>query len=340
MTRRSMLVVLPLLAAALLVPLPRAAAQVQQLPDSTFLPTVAQPAFTKRHPRVALDEAHHNFHTLDGRYRAFGALLRADGCEVAPTREPFTAKSLAGFDVLVIANAGARAPASATDSTAMLPAFAPEEIEAVHRWVGDGGALLLIADHAPFGTAAAALSHRFGVDMSQGYTGDSLQAVDAGSVTNLAFTRERGTLGDHPIMNGLAGGSGSGAVGGGSDEGRDRINRVVAFTGQSLLGPAGSTPLMLLSEGSFDLPPAALKMAGNPAAMMAKSVPAKGRSMAVALTAGRGRVVVQGEAAMLSAQIVVRPGQEPYKFGMNQPGLGNQQYALNVVRWLARAGEP
>jgi hypothetical protein len=111
----------------------------------------------------------------------------------------------------------------------------------------------------------------------------------------------------------------------------------VAFTGQSLRGPAGSTPLMLLSECAIDIPPEALKLAGDPAAMIAKAVPAKGRSMAVALQVGRGRVVVQGEAAMLSAQLIIRPGQEPYKFGMNQPGLDNQQYALNLMRWLVGA---
>ncbi|MBM3287632.1 MAG: hypothetical protein FJY88_09845 [Candidatus Eisenbacteria bacterium] len=53
-------------------------------------------------------------------------------------------------DVLVIANA----LGGAEDSSASLPAFTPEEVEAVHAWVSDGGGLLLIADHAPFGEAA------------------------------------------------------------------------------------------------------------------------------------------------------------------------------------------
>lgn len=299
----------------------RARAQVQQLPDSSYKPTVADPAFTKRHPRVLFDEAHHNFHRLDGRYQAFAALLRADGATLTPNRNPFRAESLQGQDLLVIANAAGDAFDSdtASDSTVSRSAFTPEEIEAVHRWVSGGGALLLIADHAPFGSAAKALSERFGVGMSCGYTGDSLQAAESGSATNIAFTRERGSLGSHPIMDGRSE--------------KERIGKIVAFTGQSLSGPPGSTPMMILSEGAFDLPLEALREK-NEAALMAHAAPAKGRSMAVALPVGKGRVVIQGEAAMLSAQVIVKPGAEPHKFGMNQPGLDNSQYALNVVRWL------
>lgn len=300
-----------------------ASAQVQQLPDSTFVPSVAEPAFTSRHPRIAFDEAHHNFHRLDGRYGAFAALLRADGCEVESSREAFSGATLAGHDVLVIANAMGADPVGANDSTVELPAFTPEEIEAVHLWVEDGGSLLLIADHAPFGSAAAALSERFGVDMSRGYACDSLQADSPTSIANIRFTRERKSLGDHPIVNGR--------------NESERIDKVVAFTGQSLRGPAGSTPIMLLSDAAFELPPEAYRGRSDLETMMARAVSARGRSMAVALTVGRGRVVVQGEAAMLSAQVIVRPGHDPYKFGMNQPGLDNQQYALNLVRWLAGA---
>jgi hypothetical protein len=42
--------------------------------------------------------------------------------------------------------------------------------------------------------------------------------------------------------------------------------------------------------------------------------------------------VVQGEAAMLSAQIA---GPEKFKMGMNVPGNDNRQYALNVMHWLS-----
>ncbi|HSN68542.1 MAG TPA: DUF4350 domain-containing protein, partial [Thermoanaerobaculia bacterium] len=217
---------IPVVAVAIALPA-SASAQIQQLPDSAFHPTVESPAFTARHPKILFDEAHHNFHTLDGRYQGFGELMRADGCTTTPNREPFSEKTLKGYDVLVIANALGAVPTGTNDSLVTQSAFRPEEIEAVHHWVSQGGALLFIADHAPFGSAAGALGERFGVNMSKGYSGDTLQAQDPKSATNILFTRERGTLGDHPIMNGRSE--------------KERIGKVVAFTGQSLLGPAGST---------------------------------------------------------------------------------------------------
>lgn len=65
--------------------------------------------------------------------------------------------------ILVIVNAGA-SPS---------PAFTDAECDAVRDWVKAGGALLLIADHAPFGERAEILARRFGVDMGKGYAFDA-----------------------------------------------------------------------------------------------------------------------------------------------------------------------
>jgi hypothetical protein len=59
---------------------------------------------------------------------------------------------------------------------------------------------------------------------------------------------------------------------------------------------------------------------------------AAGRAQGIALKFGKGRVVVMGEAAMLSAQLA---GPQKMKFGMNQPGLDNRQFVLNVIHWLS-----
>ena len=101
--------------------------------------------------------------------------------------------------MLVIANAlGAEED---DDKGADKSAFTDEEIQAVQDWVKGGGALLLIADHAPFGGAAAALASRFGVEMSKGYTFDPENSV-AGSPTQLIFSRENKLLANHPITEG------------------------------------------------------------------------------------------------------------------------------------------
>ncbi|HET6853372.1 MAG TPA: DUF4350 domain-containing protein [Pyrinomonadaceae bacterium] len=277
----------------------------QQAPDPEFNTSVENPAYKKEGPRVMFDEAHHNFHTTEGRYKPFVDLLMNDGYRVVRNRQPFTKTSLSSYKVLVISNAlGAEED---DDAGADSSAFTEEECQAVQDWVKDGGALLLIADHAPFGGAAASLSARFGVDMSKGYTIDPQNSV-AGSPSQLIFSRENKLLGSHPITEGR--------------NEKERINLVRSFTGQSLKGPEGSVGILNLSDLARDTP--------NPQAQT--FVSAAGRSQAVALKFGKGRVLVQGEAAMLSAQV---SGAENRRMGMNVPGNDNKQYALNLMHWLS-----
>ena len=54
----------------------------------------------------------------------------------------------------------------------------------------------------------------------------------------------------------------------------------------------------------------------------------------LAMTFGRGRVVVTGDMGMMSAQLVTENGVTG-PWGMNVPGLDNRQLVLNVIRWLA-----
>lgn len=142
---------------------------IYQGPDPDFEPQVPDPAYTEEHPKVLLDEAHFNAHTLDGSYRGFADLIEEDGYLVAPNRQTLTAEALNGYDVLVIVNArgGDNQPGRRGE-----PAFTEAECHAVHDWVLQGGSLLLIADHAPYGSAAQILSDRFGVQMSNGFTVD------------------------------------------------------------------------------------------------------------------------------------------------------------------------
>src|SRR5829696_10476682 len=243
------------------------AAIAQQQADPEFDTSVARPAY-KNGPRVMFDEAHHNFHTSDGRYKPFVDLLLNDGYNVIRNRQSFVKTRLSGFKILVIANAlGAEED---DDEGAANSAFTDEEINAVADWVKSGGALLLIADHAPFGGAASALATRFGVDMSKGYTFDPQNSV-AGSPTHLIFSRENKLLANHPITEGR-----------GENE---RINLLRSFTGQSLKGPEASVGILNLSERATD--------ASNFEAQT--PVSAAGRSQAVALKFGKGRVLVQGE---------------------------------------------
>jgi len=145
---------------ALLVALATAtssAAAQEQMSDPGFDASVAHPAYaTGTGPRVLFDEAHFNFHTAGGRYKAFADLLTHDGYRISPNRERFSHDALRRADLLVIANALGAADAASAD--AGKPAFTEEEARAVAEWVRTGGALLLITDHQPTGAAARTLA--------------------------------------------------------------------------------------------------------------------------------------------------------------------------------------
>lgn len=288
----------------------------QQMTDPDFHPSVARPAYAAEGPVVVIDGAHNNFHTVDGRYAPFVALLRADGYQVRGGTAAFDAGGLDGVGVLVVANAG---PANGGSP------FTATEIEAVEGWVRGGGKLLLIADHTPFGMAAEALAARFGVKMGKGY---AFAMTDDGDLTtNLTYPAE--AFGEHPIIAGR-----------GADE---RVTSVTVFTGQSLQGPTGAVTLLPMTIGARearDLPTlqalaGRLNGGGEREAALeelsASALPAQG----LAFDYEQGRVVVLGEAGMLSAQVVRYPdGRPETRFGMNV-APGNAQFGLNIMHWLS-----
>lgn len=273
----------------------------QQVVDLTYDTRVAKPAFAKDGPRVLIDEAHRNFHTAGGRYKPFADLISNDGLRVSPNTSPFSADMLKDAQILVIANASGQPPEAS--------AFTDAECDAVRDWVRSGGALLLIADHAPYGSAASALAQRFGVDMSATSTIDEQNYYTPFRNRGfIVYTRESGRIANHAITNGR--------------DASERVSRVMTFTGQSLKGPAGSVAFLMLADSARD------RVAGSET----ETTSAAGRAQGIAFSFGRGRVVVLGEAAMMSAQTT---GPERRPMGMNQPGTDNRQLALNVMHWLS-----
>jgi hypothetical protein len=310
----------------------------RQVEDTTFVPKVARPAFTGRQPIVMIDEAHRNQFTMKRAYRAFASLLSQDGLRVIPGVQAFSPQLLKTCQVLVVADAVGSAEPRAPSARAS--AFRIPECDAVRDWVKEGGSLLLIADHAPYGSAMDSLAVRFGVDFGKSYTLDTRRAdPESGNMGCILFARAKGLLGDHAITRGR--------------DKSERINRVVTFTGQSLAGPPGSTGLLVLSPSALDLPftPDARREATPEARRKADTtsvvntpgaVTAVGRFQGLAFGFGRGRVVVLGEASMFSSQFVLgtearQMGKDRLRIGLNRPDLDdNQQFALNVLRWLAR----
>ena len=114
----------------------------QQVPDTAFAPPIPNPMYqAAKGPVVLLDEAHFNFHTADGRYQPFAALLRRDGYDVRASKLAFSKASLKDAKIIVIANA--LAERNKTEWTLPTPpAFTDDEVRAVSDWVRAGGALL------------------------------------------------------------------------------------------------------------------------------------------------------------------------------------------------------
>jgi hypothetical protein len=258
--------------------------------------------------RILLDEAHNNYLAIaESSYRSFVALARENDFQVRSNTSRFDESLLSTTDLLVIANAqGAKASATLDDRAK--PAFTSAEVGAVREWVSNGGALLLITDHYPFGRATQILGTEFGVSMSGGWTDDpahrrSIPSYDA-VFGYLEFSRRDGLLADHAITKG--------------------VERVTSTTGESLRGPEGSVSLLRLSITAVDWIPASSEQLRPRSDMLPRDfnpcpgcdrVSAAGRSQGLAIEFGRGRVVVLGE--------------------MGIP-IENRQFTINVLRWLAR----
>lgn len=307
----------------------------QMMPDPDANTTVANPAYKSKHPRIAIDQAHGNIHTKDGLFRPFAQLATNDGYEVVTNVKSFTKGSLQDIDVLVISNPLGNLSNDNNNST---PAFTQSECDAVYDWVQHGGSLFLIADHAPIGDAAQPLAQRFGATLGNNFVFDTNpDNFTSDDVTQLVFSDHNHLLGASPIMQGRSE--------------SERLHRLVAFTGESVSIPKDATVLLILSptagvvsRGSelqpmFDKDAAKAKAAREAAL---KRPPAGAQGMAVTFSSGKGRIVISGEAGMMTAQVFKdkqKDGSEKIvgAMGWEVPGNDDRQYVLNILHWLSGA---
>ena len=288
-------------------------------------------------PRVYFDKGHSNSHTAEGTYKPFADLLRGDGFRVESIASAFTPEALNGYRILVIVNAVA--PANADERA--FPhgsAFSRKEIDFVFNWIRAGGSLLLIADHSPYGGAAAALALLLGVIMFDGYAGPNADLLTGNIVFGQVdeplwrkfssemkypfsqlerFLGDPGQLGAHPIFLGRS-----------ADE---KITSVVSFAGQVFYPSSRVEPLLIVGNRAkalaplrFNVPEA--KDSDQPLFSVG------GWMQGATIRLGNGRAVVLGEATMCTALWV---GPDRVAVGMNSAFANqNAQFSLNVVRWL------
>ena len=272
----------------------------QQIADSEF----EVPLFTSKYlrgegPIVYVDEAHFNFHTLEGKYKPFGTVLEKDGYDVRPFSQKFTKSSLSKARILVIANA------MADTSNWELPtksAFTIEEIASIKSWVNEGGSLFLIADHMPAAGASANLGHAFGFGFINGYLYNykTFDDIDI-------YYRKDSTLSDTPLTT--------------------DIDSIATFNGQAFIIPSDARSILNIARDYIIFLPSEVgKINGS----LTPKFYAQGLSQGAYLRYGKGKVVVFGEAGMFSAQ-----NSNTFKIGMNNERAGqNYQLLLNIIHWL------
>jgi len=282
---------------------------VIQKVDKDILFEVRNPAYeTESGPIIFIDEAHNNFHTINGRYRPFADFLGMDGYRVRPFQNIFTGPALAPGKILVISNA--LHVSNLEKWTLPTPsAFTEEEIEAVREWVMDGGSLFLIADHMPMPGAAAGLAAAFGFTFHNGY---AVHREKAQRRPPIVFSREDRTLLDHAVIEGR--------------NATERVQSVATFTGQAFEIPQKAQPLLIFgSDYVLYFTEEAGKITTE-----TPQIAIEGMYQGAVMVYGKGKLAVFGEAAMFTAQRVGKRA-----MGMNNPaGEQNPQFLLNIIHWL------
>jgi len=279
-------------------------------PDNEFNVTVDEPRLSGQ--RVVFDQGHKNHHQIGRTYKPFANLLRNDGCNVESTDKPIDTSVLSTADIFIIPTAmGEEEPGEKSP-------FTDNEIKSLEEWVRNGGSILLVTEHYPFGLAMEPLLTRFGVKVHNGYTEDSTmtnkEVIDA-----LLFDKSKGQLSNsHPITS--------------------TINRVNTFTGSAIKGDSTWTRLLILSDNAqnYNVDVKVERDGGDIRVNVsyADFYPGRDYSQGLCKNYGQGKIVVLSESALLTAQI----DKNGNKFGMNISDTDNKEFALNIIRWLANKG--
>lgn len=279
-----------------------AALLAQQVSDTGFQPPIAKPAFAKgAGPVIAIDEAHNNFHTKDGRYLTFASLLERDGYHVIASKSEFLGDALKPIRILVIANALSRVNPAKWERP-VAPGFTDEEAVVLEKWVREGGSLWMMIDHFPMPGVFEPVTRAFGLKFLDGYV------VEEPASGPLVFSKGKGTLKQHAVTEG--------------------VNSVATFTGSAFQMPNG-VPLLEFPAGPVSL---MVERAGA-VTPETRRIPVKGWLQGGLMRHGKGRIAVFGEAAMFSAQLA-GPNKAP--MGMNAPvAKQNPEFLRRIALWLS-----
>jgi hypothetical protein len=277
--------------------------------DNDFDVSVSDPKLKSIKPKVLFDEAHKNHHQIEKTYKPFATLITNDGCVVKSTDKANDKTALANTDIYIIGTAMGK------EDPGDKPPFSQNEVDEIEQWVKDGGSLLLITEHFPFGLAMTPILSKFGLQVHNGYTEDTLlnnkEVRDA-----LLFTKSKGNLNTtHPILA--------------------NVEKLNTFTGSSVKGDSTWTQLLIFTQNAqnYNVKVEVKKNGGDITTSVeyADFYTAKGFSQGICKQYGKGKIVVLAESAFITAQF----DKNGNKYGMNSPDEDNKQFVLNLIRWLA-----
>lgn len=280
----------------------------QQVADTLYNPKIQNAVYEHGEgPTVFIDEGHHNFHTKNGRYKAFSNLLERDGYIVKEHKGKFNENDLSKGKILVISNA--LNEINVDDWVLPNPsAFSKSEIKAVKKWVNSGGSLFLIADHMPMAGAAKDLAMEFEFEFTNGFVFDTINRGPA------YFNLKEKTLTESIITKGR--------------NSFESVNQIATFTGQAFKIPDDANPILTFNKNYVNMLPETAWVFDK----KTTKYNVEGWSQGAYKKYGKGRIVVFGEAAMFSAQLA---GTKKRKMGMNNKvAPENYQLLLNIIHWL------
>lgn len=280
----------------------------QQLSDTLYRPELKSKVYPENNgTTVFIDEAHNNFHIIDGRYYAFAKLIKSDGYQVKANKYKFTKELLREIKILVIANAEANGVTDPVVKPTM-SAFSSQESRSLKRWVKKGGSFFLIADHMPFAGASASLARKFGFTFYDGFV---MYDPKNG---NIDFSVEDKRLSKNFITIGR--------------DSSESVNKIRTFTGQAFKTPKNAISILNLDKTQTVYLTDTMWVFNE----QVKRFPATGLSQGAIMKYGKGKVAIFGEAAMFTAQIA---GSNKVKVGMNsKEAQENYQLLLNLIHWL------
>ncbi len=288
----------------------------QEYADSTYSELADSTFNDVANPVIVFAEGHNNFgdnrESFAGEMKQF---LAREGFELRRYMGAITREALKGASILHTDNA----LASLNQDNWTLPtpsAFTSEEISVIYNWVHNGGALLMVIEHMPFGGSYEDLAKAFNVETSNGFAVDErlLSSYSEENISNagwFVFSHENQSLGDHPTLAGRQ-----------PDE---RVLFLAADVGSAFRLPDRAVSLMTFGSDAISVEPTVSWKFDS--ATPRRSV--SGWSQGGVMKVGKGRLVVLGDNFLIIPPSQLESEKEVV-FGRYNP-----QFTVNVYRWLS-----